>query len=140
MRRLATEDITLRDGRRIPKDSMVAVSAHWSWDESFYENPNQFDGYRFYKMSQNPKTEQMSHLVATSPQHIAFGHGKHACPGRFFATNEVKIALVHILLKYDFKLDESSPPPKVFKMGWMMQSDPQAKILVRRRKEEISLD
>jgi cytochrome P450 len=140
MRRLATDDITLKDGRRIPKDSMVAISGHWSWDESIYENPDQFDGYRFYKMSKNPETEQMSHLVATSPQHIAFGHGKHACPGRFFAANEVKIALVHMLLKYDFKLDESSPPPKIFKMGWMMQSDPQAKILVRRRKEEISLD
>lgn len=140
MRRLATEDVTLKDGRRIPKDSMVAVSGHWSWDDSIYENPDQFDGYRFYKMSQNPKTEQMSHLVATSPQHLAFGHGKHACPGRFFAANEIKIALVHILLKYDFKLDESSPPPNIFKMGWSMQSDYQAKILVRRRKEEISLD
>ncbi|EEA24836.1 cytochrome P450 monooxygenase, putative [Talaromyces marneffei ATCC 18224] len=140
MRRIATDNITLKDGRRIPKDSMIAVSGHWSWDKSIYENPDQFDGYRFYKMSQNPKTEQMSHLVATSPQHIAFGHGKHACPGRFFAANEVKIALVHILLKYDLKLDKSSPPPKIFKMGWMMQSDSQAKILVRRRKEEISLD
>lgn len=140
MRRLATENVTLKDGRRIPKHSMVAVSAHWNWDDSIYENPDQFDGYRFYKMSQKPETEQMSHLVATSPQHLAFGHGKHACPGRFFAANEVKIALVHILLKYDFKLDEGSPPPKIFKMGWSMQSDYQAKILVRRRKEEICLD
>ncbi|GAM40345.1 hypothetical protein TCE0_038r12627 [Talaromyces pinophilus] len=140
MRRLATENVTLKDGRRIPKDSMVAVSAHWNWDDSIYENPDQFDGYRFYKMSQKPETEQMSHLVATRPQHLAFGHGKHACPGRFFAANEVKIALVHILLKYDFKVDESSPPPKIFKMGWSMQSDYQAKILVRRRKEEICLD
>lgn len=140
MRRLATEDVTLKDGHRIPKNSTVSVSAHWSWDESIYQNPDQFDGYRFYKMSQNPETEQMSHLVATSPQHLAFGHGKHACPGRFFAAAEVKIALVHILLKYDLKLDESSPSPKIFKLGYMMSSDPQGKILVRRRKEEISLN
>lgn len=140
MRRVATEDVTLHDGRRIPKDSMVAISGHWSWDESFYENPEQFDGYRFLKLSQNPATEQMSHFVATSPQHLAFGHGKHACPGRFFAANEVKITLAHILLKYDLKLDDTNPPPKVVKLGWQMRSDSQAKLLVRRRKEEISLD
>ena len=140
MRRVATADITLKDGQRIPKDSMIAVSGHWSWEESKFENPDHFDGYRFYKMSQNPGTEQMSHLVATSPQHLAFGHGKHACPGRFFAANELKIALVHILIKYDFKFDESSPRPKISKLGWSMLADSRAKILVRRRKEEISLD
>lgn len=140
MRRHATENVTLEDGHRIPKGSMVGVSAHWSWDESVFENPDQFDGYRFYKMSQNPNTEKMSHLVATSPQHLGFGYGKHSCPGRFFAASEVKIALVHILLKYDIKLDESGPLPHAFNIGYIMNSDHQAKVLIRRRKEEISLD
>ncbi|EED18614.1 cytochrome P450 monooxygenase, putative [Talaromyces stipitatus ATCC 10500] len=139
MRRVATEEVILHDGRRIPKGSMVAISGHWSWDETFYENPEQFDGYRFLKLSKSPATEHMSHFVSTSPQHLAFGYGKNACPGRFFAANEAKIALVHILLKYDFKLDETTPPPKVVKIGWMMASDSQAKLLVRRRKE-FSLD
>lgn len=139
MRRLATEDISLQDGLQIPKGSMLGVSGHWSWDSSFYEDPDKFDGYRFFKLAQNPETEKMSHFVATSPQHLGFGHGKHACPGRFFASNEVKIALTHILLKYDFKLEENGAGPQVFKLGWMMQSDSQTNILVRRRREEVSL-
>lgn len=41
---------------------------------------------------------------------MGFGFGRHSCPGRFFAANEVKIALCHILLKYDFKLAEAERP------------------------------
>lgn len=32
------------------------------------------------------------------------GHGRHACPGRFFASAELKVVLVHILREYDIKL------------------------------------
>lgn len=140
MRRVALEDITLKDGFRIPKNTIVGVSGHWSWEEKFFENPDQYDGYRFLNLSKNPETEQMSHFVATSPQHVAFGHGTHACPGRFFASNEVKIALVHILLKYDFQLDTSVPLPQVWNMGFAMNSEPGKQILVCRRQEEIDLD
>ncbi|KXJ90272.1 hypothetical protein Micbo1qcDRAFT_164807 [Microdochium bolleyi] len=32
---------------------------------------------------------------------MGFSHGSHACPGRFFAANQLKIALSHIALHYD---------------------------------------
>jgi cytochrome P450 len=131
MRRLASEDISLKDGFFIPKDTMLGVSAHWSWAEPIFPNPETYDGYRFLNLSQNPETEKMAHFVSTSPQHLGFGHGKHACPGRFFAANEIKIALAHVLLKYDFKLEDATPA--VFSMGWMLATDPQARIMVRRK-------
>lgn len=139
MRRVATDDVSLEDGTFIPKGSSIAVSGHWNWDKSVYTNPDNYDGYRFLKLAESPDTEKMSHFVSTSPQHLAFGHGMHACPGRFFAANELKIALTHILLKYDFKLVAGAPKPTVFRLGWMMQSDAGAQVLVRRRQEEISL-
>ena len=37
--------------------------------------------------------------------YLPFGLGKHACPGRHFAVNEIKFALHHLLLKYDIKND-----------------------------------
>ena len=37
--------------------------------------------------------------------YLPFGLGKHACPGRHFAVNEIKFALHHLLLKYDIKKD-----------------------------------
>ncbi|KAI1204700.1 ent-kaurene oxidase [Annulohypoxylon truncatum] len=34
---------------------------------------------------------------------LGFGFGKHACPGRFFALNEVKIFVAHMVLHYDIE-------------------------------------
>lgn len=139
MRRYVTKDVTLQDGLIIPKGSSIGVSSHWSWDPSYFENPNEFDGYRFFKMAEDPNTQREAQFVSTSPQHLAFGHGNHACPGRFFAANELKIALAHLLMKYDFKLSENANP-SVFCMGWMMNSNGNTKLLVRRRREEIQLE
>ena len=56
---------------------------------------------------------------------MAFGFGKHSYPERFFAAIEFKIALCHILLRYDFKLAEGTTPT-VMKMGWNLVADPMA--------------
>jgi cytochrome P450 len=36
--------------------------------------------------------------------------GKHACPGRFFAGNELKSMLVYLILNYDFKTVDGVRP------------------------------
>ncbi|RYC60736.1 hypothetical protein CHU98_g5470 [Xylaria longipes] len=63
-----------------------------------------------------------------------FGLGKHACPGRFFAAQEIKLILSHLLLHYEIKLrdGEARPKPVVF----MMTKSPSqtAEVLFRRRK------
>jgi cytochrome P450 len=45
-------------------------------------------------------------LLWVIPNHtnIHLGHGRHACPGRFFASAELKIVLLHILQHYDIEL------------------------------------
>ena len=37
-----------------------------------------------------------------------FGYGPHACPGRFFATNEIKMLLARLILEFDFKNEDGS--------------------------------
>lgn len=63
-----------------------------------------------------------------------FGLGKHACPGRFFAAQEIKLILTHLLLNYEIKLrdGEARPKPVVF----MMTKSPSqtAEVLFRRRR------
>lgn len=108
------------------------------WDAEFYENPLTYDGYRFLNMRSTDE-EKLAHLVSTSAKHPAFGHGAHACPGRFFAANEVKIALAHLLLKYEWKLPEGSNfKPMPYGMSFL--PDPTATLLIRRRKEELDLE
>ncbi|PPJ59888.1 hypothetical protein CBER1_04922 [Cercospora berteroae] len=84
--------------------------------------------------------EQESKGVSTSPDHLTFGHGIYACPGRFFAANETQIALCHLLLKYDWKLADGASLAPVHTVGVMTTLDPANKLLYRRRKEEVDLD
>ncbi|THC90536.1 hypothetical protein EYZ11_009999 [Aspergillus tanneri] len=139
MRRQAKAAIQLSDGTRIAKGDILVVSCEWMWDPNFYTHPDTFDPYRFLKLRDSPGRETSSQLVSPSPEHMGFGYGKHACPGRFFAVNEIKIALCHVLLKYDFKLAQGfTPQPR--KSGASLSADPNGSIAVRRREEEISLD
>lgn len=108
-------------------------------DAAYYDNPLEFDGHRFIRMRQIPGEDKNAHLVSTSEKHIGFGHGQHACPGRFFAANEVKIALCHLLLKYDWKLPPSHDP-KIVAAGMFLGLEPHGRLSVRRRVEEIDLD
>lgn len=53
-------------------------------------------------------------MVTTSDIHLAFGHGRHACPGRFFVAHELKLIGAALLLDYDIKAIEERP-----KAQWM---------------------
>ncbi|KAI9159162.1 Cytochrome P450 monooygenase 1 [Paramyrothecium foliicola] len=106
MNRIAMTDTTLSDGTFIPKGHLSCVSSHRLWDPVVYPEPNRWDPYRFFRMRQIPGKENLSQLVSTSEDHLGFGHGKHACPGRFFAANELKITLANLLLHYDWEIPE----------------------------------
>ncbi|KAH8768417.1 cytochrome P450 [Diaporthe sp. PMI_573] len=138
-RRRALKDIKLSSGYVIPKGTRILVGSTHMQDSEYYEEPEKFDGYRFLRMRENPGKDKMAHLVSTSEQHLGFGHGQHACPGRFFAANEIKIALCHLLLKYEWKLPEGHDP-SILSIGMSLVPEPSGKLLVRRRKEEIDLD
>lgn len=138
MRRIARQPVTLSDGTTIPKGGAIAVSSHRMWDPSIHANPEKWDGYRFLRMRDTPGRENMAQLVSTSADHLAFGHGAHSCPGRFFAANETKIALVYLLLKYEWRLPQGVEP-KVRKFGFSLGTDPVLGMEYRGREAEIEL-
>lgn len=135
MRRKANYDIRLSDGTLIPKGTMLCVSNHWMWDPTVYLNPEEFDAYRFCRSPESPLYDFASKFVAPSPEHLGFGLGRHVCPGRFFATAEIKIILCHLLLRYDIKLPEGFQP-EVFKTGAVLSADPNGMVLIKRRWDE----
>ncbi|OCK76206.1 cytochrome P450 [Lepidopterella palustris CBS 459.81] len=101
--RVANVDITLSDGTVIPKNAALSIPNTSLVDPHFWENPHQFNGKRFFDMRQKPDNESKHQFVTTSDEYLPFGHGKHACPGRFFASNEIKVLLCHLIMNYDFK-------------------------------------
>ena len=138
MNRYVQRKLELSDGTVIPKGSRLSVAGAYA-DPAVYENPEKFDAFRFARKRLEPgQTNTWGH-VATSPSHMLFGHGQHACPGRFFASNEIKVALCHLLLKYDFDLLDGEAPP-AYRVEGSNSVSLEGKICMRRRKEEINLD
>lgn len=76
-----------------------------------------------------PITEVYSHLES-----MAFGYGRHACPGRFFASAEIKAIMVYLPMNYDFKFpdDRTERPPSLI---FETQNSPNhmGRILFKRR-------
>lgn len=107
-------------------------------DKGLFTEPDKYEGNRFLKMRQQPGHEHHWQFVSTSPEHLVFGHGKHACPGRFFAGNEIKVVLIFLLMKYDWKFtSEDRKEDNAF--GQEMDTDQTSKAMIKRRKEEIAL-
>jgi cytochrome P450 len=140
MRREAKQKVVLPDGTTINKGEQIAVDGFSMQDPDVYSDPETYDIYRYYRMRQDPATANKAHLVSTGPDNLSFGHGAQSCPGRFFAANEMKIALSHLLLKYDWELapEASLEPKHVF--GEMTHLDSNNKLRFRRRKEEVDLE
>lgn len=139
MARKAENNVKLSDGTVIPKGDIILVSCSKMWDPTIYPDPEKFDPYRFLKLREvSVENESLGQFVSPSPQHMGFGFGKHACPGRFFAAAEMKVILCHVIMKYDFKLSEGCTP-RILKSGMRLSADPWAKIAIRRRQEEIPL-
>ncbi|KAJ5393006.1 hypothetical protein N7465_011980 [Penicillium sp. CMV-2018d] len=130
LERKALRDVILPNGLTMPRGTNVAVDSSIMWDPAIYPDPFSYDAYRFLRLRQSGNTAAA--LASTSPEHIAFGIGKPICPGRFFAGNEVKIALAKIILTYDVRIAERTTP-KIMEMGFEMLSDPDAKLEVRKR-------
>ncbi|OMP85357.1 Ent-kaurene oxidase [Diplodia seriata] len=138
LNRVAEVPITLSDGTYIPAGAVVSCSMENLHDPSIYPDPETFDARRFLRLREQPGQENSWQFVTTSPEHMGFGHGTHACPGRFFASNEAKIAIAYILLMYDVRLpDGVTERPATVKSSAEFFADPTAKIVFRRREENV---
>ncbi|RKF55694.1 Cytochrome P450 monooygenase 3 [Erysiphe neolycopersici] len=146
--RILKSDLKISNGITIPRGTHVAVP---SWviniQSSALHSPgltkplNEFDGLRFYKLRQLPGNEYRHFSVSTSADSLIFGHGIHACPGRFFACNEIKIALIELLCNWDFRLHNDikmeggkMKRPMNITVEFQSSPNPQAMFEFRRKK------
>ena len=128
---LLHKDLTLHDGITIPAGTMLGIPSYAiSQDPSLYPSPSTFDGIRFV-------ANGSAQFVTTNAANLSWGYGKHACSGRFFAANEIKMIVAHFLVNYDFKFaDESMVRPANMAFELQNMADPGVEILIRRRRNE----
>jgi len=134
MPRKVLNDHTFTDGTKVPRGATVAValeSVHMN--EEIYPDVFTFDPFRFVKLKEQDTTERRFDIVTTSNDSLAFGHGRHACPGRYFAACELKLMFAHVVMNYDVKLENEGVRPKDM---WFVNScvpNRNAKVLFRKR-------
>ena len=108
--RKVLKTFTLSNGQVIPAGCVIEVPSYGMvMDETVNEDPARFDAFRSYRAREREGLEGASkagagaanQFVTVSPHNLTFGYGRHACPGRFFAANEIKMIMSRALLDYD---------------------------------------
>ncbi|KAJ6469684.1 cytochrome P450 [Mycena vulgaris] len=138
---VAKDGFRFSDGTLLPYGSFVSVAgrpAHY--DPGNYQNAATFDGFRFarereeQKLDQNPSKDIFKrHMVSTAVDHLPFGTGKHACPGRFFAATELKAMLAHLVLNYDIKAEVEGVRPLDNNFGTITTPSATGRVCFRKR-------
>ncbi|KAF1980342.1 cytochrome P450 [Bimuria novae-zelandiae CBS 107.79] len=114
---VAKEGVTSPEGIHYPNGCLLTYAwlpvAH---DNDVYEKHDTYDPFRFSRdrerfesMTLEEKAGvdvlklRQSGMVTTGHSHQAFGHGRHACPGRFFVAHELKIMFAYLFMNYEIK-------------------------------------
>jgi cytochrome P450 len=139
MRKTLTS-FTFSDGTCIPPNTYLASAASpRHYDDALYPAAQIFDGFRFSTLHENfhggdssgMKAGVRFQLTTATPEYLAWGYGRHACPGRFFAAVILKMLLGHVVLHYDVKLsDNILPQPPQLEVARLPS---EVKLLIRRR-------
>ncbi|CAK5271274.1 unnamed protein product [Mycena citricolor] len=138
---IGKDGFTFSDGINVPRGSFIYVSAKpIHYDANLHENPRVFNGFRYSQLRDEKADKHTveegifnSHMITTSMEHLTFGHGKHACPGRFFAATEIKAMLAHILVNFDIKAEVPGVHPPSDEHGMVAVPNQKAGIFVRKR-------
>lgn len=132
------DGITLPNGQHLPQGITVCFSG-WGLhhDAAVYPRPFEFVPERFvptYSPAVEPKAAKSRQAVAaeTDQQYLAWGVGKHACPGRFFAVDFSKIITLRILVDYEIMAVEKRPE-NVW-VEYNVIPPPNATLVIRRRR------
>ncbi|PCH41866.1 cytochrome P450 [Wolfiporia cocos MD-104 SS10] len=94
----------LPGGYVLPKGTVVNINT----EDIYYSpelqgpDPRTFNAWRFVG------TDKSASRIG--PDMVAFGLGRHTCPGRFFAVNEIKLALSLILRQYRISFPAGAQP------------------------------
>ncbi|KAI6014537.1 hypothetical protein PISMIDRAFT_6834 [Pisolithus microcarpus 441] len=133
MIRKVLKDFTFSDGRVVPRGCYIAAPSYAvHHDVEFYEKPDDFDPFRYIRLHRDGD-DMKQQVVSLGSNFLAFGHGKHACPGRFVAATIQKIILARIVSSYDLKLDNAPAPSKSVEFGVFIGPDPNTTILLKKR-------
>ncbi|KFH47342.1 Ent-kaurene oxidase-like protein [Hapsidospora chrysogenum ATCC 11550] len=138
--RVVRKTLTLKDGTTFPAGTHFAMASDAiSHDPACLPgggDPEVFDPFRYARLREDksrPENANRYQFATTDSASLHFGHGIFACPGRFFASNEIKLILCHLLMQYDFKFPDGQSRPDNLCYEEASYPDPTATVLIHKR-------
>ncbi|KAI9758072.1 MAG: hypothetical protein M4579_003203 [Chaenotheca gracillima] len=123
----APSGVKLWNGQWVPNGTLLGVSAiSQHHDDDYYSDALKWQPFRFYEDShrEDPGSiapdvasvevskdvdqaeyirQKQNSLTATSDTFLTFGHGVHACPGRFYSAVALKVLIMAVLQRYHLR-------------------------------------
>ncbi|RYP79596.1 hypothetical protein DL770_006597 [Monosporascus sp. CRB-9-2] len=154
LRKVMKDGIVTDAGVPLKKGTIVAfLASQAQMDPDKFDNPSKFDPWRFSREQEKEKEDASAQtdpsaeepkqrgyhknsFVTTAPDYLPFGHGRHACPGRFLVDFELKMTIAYILKHYDLdfppEYNGQRPPNK--QVAELTAPPSGVKIKVKRRR------
>ena len=137
---MVLEPTTLSDGTFFPAGTHIAVTSKALSNDADIilggGDPSVFDPFRYARLREDVNTPDAIHrhqFATTDTNNVHFGHVLQACPGRFFASNEIKLILAHILIMFEFKSPNKKIRPTSFTFDGAIIPNSTAKIMIHQR-------
>lgn len=127
------EAITLSDGVRLAPGTHICTASYEISKDPAVIPVQHFDGFRYYELRKSPDNDKKLQYAMTDRNHMHFGHGRYACPGRFFAANEIKMILGELLLDYDFRFLQGQRRPVSINADEFLYANPSTHLEMTRR-------
>ncbi|KAL1856866.1 hypothetical protein Daus18300_010629 [Diaporthe australafricana] len=132
----------LHDGLHLPRGTRVAVPAlAIQTDADNFDDPLTVDAFRFSRLREaaiegrgQQGAEQDWGAATASETNLAFGFGKHACPGRFYAVRKAKLIFSKLILEYDLKWEGVKTRPKSLSLNGQFAPNQWQKIFLKKRR------
>ncbi|KAE8423731.1 ent-kaurene oxidase [Aspergillus pseudocaelatus] len=137
--RITDRPVTLSNGLYLPAGTRVAVPSNEILQDPAKVpgiDPSVYDAFRYSRIREDqghPGNAQKYLMAKTDLDNLAFGYGKFACPGRFYAVNEMKMIFARMLLCYEFKYPGGQGRPQNFTIDSDLYPDPLTRLLIRKR-------
>lgn len=134
MHRVMLQNHQLSDGIILPKGAHVSMAVNAIQNDSeVTPESNVFDGFRYYKLRQKKGEGHLHQFSTTQEKVLNFGHGTYSCPGRFFASLEIKIILVRLIMDFEWKLPVGQGRPANLTAHEFIFPNPDGELLMKAR-------
>lgn len=129
---VAKGGVTTPSGVHLPEGSKIATHTYPVMrDPAIYDVPRAFKPFRFAQGRDTSVGKGRLAFTTTGNEYFAFGAGRHACPGRVFASSVLRLILACIVMDYDFSFAAQRPKNRWF--GLHRVPDMETTIRVTRR-------